>query len=343
MLIKMASIKKFVLAFAILLTVTAPSIAADVPQTMRWAGVFPAVVENAWIKSFVDSFNRVKLQKPEGVELTLDYTESVWGDKAMTILSTYAASKKYDVIWGHSSYSDVVEKIAAKYPSTIFVVVGAGNRPLGKNVYLMYPGAHEAAYLLGVMGGMMTKRNLVGVVGLFPSDDINDQVNAFRAGAQSVNPKVKAKISFVESWYDPVKASEAANAQISAGADMIYQLGEAFEPCRKRKILCFGNYIDMYSVAPTAVVASSILRWDPYIEFLTQEWKKHKATGAPYAGPTKDPIVFSMAAGGSSISEYHGFDKTIPTEVKEKIKSLRADIASGKLKIPVDRSKSMSD
>lgn len=343
MLIKMASIKKLVLVFTLLLSATASSFAADVPKTMRWAGVFPDVVENAWIKSFIDSFNRVKLQKPDGVELTLDYTESVWGDKAMTILSTYAASNKYDVIWGHSSYSDVVEKIAAKYPNTIFVVVGAGNRPLGKNVYLMYPGAHEAAYLLGVMSGMLTKRNLVGVVGLFPSDDINDQVNAFRAGAKSINPKVKAKISFVESWYDPVKASEAANAQISAGADMIYQLGEAFEPCRKRKILCFGNYIDMYSVAPTAIVASSILKWDPYIQFLTQEWKQHKAKGTPYAGPTKDPMVFNMAAGGSSISDYHGFDKSLPPEVKEKIKTMQADIVSGKLKVPLDRSKPTSD
>jgi basic membrane protein A len=339
-------LKKTILRLLVVLVVglgqMTASFAAGVPRTMKWAAVFPSVLENAWTKSFVDSFARVKAGTPD-VDLSLTWTENVWDEKGLAVIQSYAQGDKYDVIWAHSSFVDAVEKVAPAHPNTIFVIVGAGNRPLGKNVYLMYPAAHEAAYLLGMMSGLMTKHDVIGIVGLFPSDDVNDQVNAFRDGARATNPKVKARISFIESWYDPVKAAEAANAQIASGADMIYQLGEAFEPCRKRKIICFGNYTDTYGSAPGAIASSSLLAWDPYIHFLIDEWKKHAATGAPYAAPDKGFITFGMRQGGSDIASYHGFDKVIPQDIKARIEQARNDIRSGKLVITANRQKPTAD
>ena len=144
-----------------------------------------------------------------------------------------AKSGKYQVIWAHSSYSDQVKALKDKYPDVLFVVVGSGNEGLGGNVYYDYKRVHEPSYLLGVLAGRMTKSDTVGVVGQFPSEDVNDQINSFFAGAKSVNPDVKRKVAFIESWYDPAKAEQFTNAQISAGADLIFQLAGSFETCEK--------------------------------------------------------------------------------------------------------------
>ena len=325
------------------LSVSAAALAAqEVPKTLKIAAAFPAGVENAWVKSWVDAFNRVKEAQPHGVQLELAYTESVFGDKGLTVLEEYADSGEYGIIWAHSSFSDEVEELKDDFEDTMFVTVGAGNRPLGDNSYLIYMHLHEPSYLAGVFAGKMTKSNSLGAVGLFPADDVNDQINAFRAGAQSVNPDVKVAVTFIESWYDPVKAAEAASAQIAAGADLIYQLGEAFQTCRENGILCIGNYIDSSTIAPDVVPTSALVYWDPHINYVIDQWKEHKETGNPYDAP-EERVWFTMAQGGGDIAPYHGFDDQIPQDVKDAVAAARDQILSGELTVVLDMSLPTSD
>jgi basic membrane lipoprotein Med (substrate-binding protein (PBP1-ABC) superfamily) len=321
---------------------TASAWAGDVPNTLKIAAAFPAGVENAWVRSWVDAFERVKADAPHGLELELDYTESVFGDKGLAVLETYAESGEYGIIWAHSSFSDEVEELMEEYPDIAFVTVGAGNRPLGGNAYLVYVHMHEPSYLMGIFAGMMTEADTIGVVGLFPADDINDQVNAYREGAQSVNPDTKLKVTFIESWYDPAKAAEAANAQIAAGADIIYQLGESFQVCKDKNVMCLGNYIDMNEIAPEVVPTSTLVNWEPQINYMIDQWRTHKETGEPYDAP-EEQIWFSMAEGGGDIAPYHNFADKVPAEVKEAVEQAKADILAGNLKIEIDTSLPTSD
>jgi basic membrane lipoprotein Med (substrate-binding protein (PBP1-ABC) superfamily) len=326
-----------------ILSVAAFSVSAgDVPKKLKIAAVFVSPIENAWTASWIDSFERVKASKPEGLELDLDYSENIYGDKVVPALEAYAETGEYGIIWFHSSASDEVESIKAKYPDILFVVTGSGNRPLGDNAYLIYAHLHEPSYLLGIMAGSMTKSKILGVVGLFPADDVNDQIHAFRAGAQSVKADIKLKVSFIESWYDPAKAAEAANAQIAAGADFILQLGESFETCKQKNVYCFGNYVDLNSVAPEVIPTSTILNWDPQINYLIGQWREHHLTGKPYKAPM-EKVWFSMAQGGSDIAPYHNFESIIPSDVKTRVAQARADIMSGKLNVKLDSSLPKSD
>ena len=81
---------------------------------------------------------------------------------------------------------------------------------------------HEPAYLAGMLAGGLTKSNVIGVVAAMPIAEVNRLANAFILGAQSVNPDVTALVSFINSFYDPATAKEAAVAQIGAGADVLY-------------------------------------------------------------------------------------------------------------------------
>jgi basic membrane protein A len=74
-----------------------------------------------------------------------------------------------------------------------------------------------------VVAGKMTKTNTLGVVASFPIPEVIRNINAFTLGAQSVNPAIKTKVIWVNSWYDPAKERQAAETLIAQGADVLNQ------------------------------------------------------------------------------------------------------------------------
>ena len=82
---------------------------------------------------------------------------------------------------------------------------------------------YEGAYMAGVIAGKMTKTNTLGVVGSVPIPEVLRNINSFTLGAQSVNPKVKTKVVWVNEWFNPPKETEAATALINGGADVLFQ------------------------------------------------------------------------------------------------------------------------
>ena len=77
--------------------------------------------------------------------------------------------------------------------------------------------------MAGVIAGKMTKTNTLGVVGSMPIPEVVRNINSFTLGAQSVNPKVKTKVVWVDEWFDPPKETEAATSLINGGADVLMQ------------------------------------------------------------------------------------------------------------------------
>ena len=151
---------------------------ASMAEDINVAVVFTNGVENAWAKVWLDSFESVKAQAPHGVVLSLDYTENVSGDNLPVVLESYAETGKYDMIWTLLSSTDQAEELKDQYPDILFIPTGGGNRLVGDNVFYADILLHETSYLAGVYAGTDTKSNVLGVVGLFPSDNVNDQVNA---------------------------------------------------------------------------------------------------------------------------------------------------------------------
>ena len=102
-----------------------------------------------------------------------------------------------------------------------------------------------------MLAGGLTESNVIGVVGGLPVPEVNRIVNAFIAGAESVNPEVDVKTTFINSWFDPAAAKEAALAQIDAGADVLF--AERFgviEAAAENGLCSFGNMSDQKDLAP---------------------------------------------------------------------------------------------
>ncbi len=338
----MMNFRKALTVGAALLATTSGLAYADTPTELGIGLILATGPEASWDATLMRDLDGVIESAPHGLEISYKNINGKWGEEAGDAMELLAKTGKYQIIWAHSSYSDQVKGLQQKYPEILFVLVGSGNEGLGGNAYWVYKRAHEPSYLLGVLAGRLTENDVVGVVGQFPSEDVNDQINSFFAGARSVNPDVQRKVAFIESWYDPAKAEQFTNAQIAAGADLTFQLVESFETCEKAKIMCFGNYVDHGQSSPDSVVASALISWTQDINWIVEEWYDFTANGTPYDGNPTERWV-SMADGGTALSGFHAYDDKLSADLKGEIAALSEQISSGELEIPVDLSLPTSD
>ena len=126
---------------------------------------------------------------------------------------------------------------------------------------------YEGAYMAGVVAGKMTKTNTLGVVGSIPIPEVIRNINSFTLGAQSVNPKIKTKVVWVNEWFNPPKETEAATALINGGADVLMQNTDSsavLQTAEKMGKRAFGWDSDMTAYGPKAHLGSAVINWGPY-------------------------------------------------------------------------------
>jgi len=180
---------------------------------------------------------------------------------------------------------------------------------------------YEGAYMAGVIAGAMTKSNTLGIVGSVPIPEVVRNINSFTLGAQSVNPKVKTKVVWVNKWFDPPKETEAAQSLINGGADVLFQNTDSsavLKTAAKAGKMAFGWDSDMSAYAPEAHLASAIINWAPYYIKATGDALEGKwATGSVWWGVKEGAIDIV------SISD------KVPAEIKTKVETIKAGLKDG--------------
>lgn len=314
--------------------------AMEEPTEVKIGVVLAGTLEEPWYSTSLDSLEKLKESNDYGVDVQIDYTENIWGEDVVRVMSEYADAG-YDIVWTCTgSDSEYIMQIQDQYPDVLFAHSGGGGTPLGKNSVHVWGLVHESTYLMGMIAGMMTESNVIGMVGSFPSEDVNSEVNTYIQGAKDMNPDVQVKITFINSWWDPDKAKESAVAQMAAGADFIYPtIFGAFEAMDEAGIYGFGNYVDQSPMAPDVILASSLLSWDVSSAYLLDAWYEHASTGAPYDEPA-EPVNNMMSNGAGGILLYE--DK-LPEDVLAAVKAKEAEILSGDFVIEFDPSVPESD
>ncbi len=309
-------------------TAVAPSSNAPTKLNIAIATLY---LEEAWTTGLLQSLEKVIAEKPHGLEITYHVLEEVTFDNVGMVLDQAAATGQFDIIWAHSTFYEAVQPLMKQYPDIAWAVAGSGNQALGDNMWYMEITGYESAYLVGVLGGLLTKSNTIGTVAEYPTAQINSLTNAYIAGAKSVNPNINVQHAFIESWYDPPKAIESIKAQISNGADFIFsQPIGPIEACKDAKVWCAGNYVDQYDLGPDVVLTSSLILWEPHWRTIIDAWYEHAANGTPYNAPL-GPVQFTLAQGGCDLAPFHGNETKIPTEVYQKLMDIRQQIIDGKI------------
>ena len=188
----------------------------EVPKVF---GAFATQIEEPW-----DGVIHTALQdEADDGRIEYTYTDDLgYSGEMERVLRETAEQDAPDIIFGDAfGNEEAVRTVAADYPDIAFVF-GSGGGPAEPNFSVFDNWIHEPAYLAGMIAGGVTGSNVLGVVGGYPVPEVNRIVNAFIDGAQETNPDVDVKVTFLNSWFDPAAAKEAALAQVGSGADVLF-------------------------------------------------------------------------------------------------------------------------
>jgi simple sugar transport system substrate-binding protein len=164
-------------------------------------------------------------------------------------------------------YMDPTLKVAKKYPAVHFEHATGYKRD--KNMSTYSGRFYEGRYIQGQIAGKMSKAGVLGYIASFPIPEVISGINATMLGAQSVNPNIKVKIIWVNTWLDPGKEADAAKALLDQGADIIMQHTDspaAMQVASARGAMAFGQDSDMIKFGPKTQLTSIIDNWAPYYE-----------------------------------------------------------------------------
>lgn len=226
---------------------------------MRAALLTPGSVnDNGWNAIAYEGLQRI--HKELGAEVS--HQEAKTPAEIDEGFRAYGA-KGYDLVFGHGfEFQDAALKAGRQYPHTVFITT-SGNS-VAANVSPMVFELEQATYLLGIIAARESKTGKAGLVGGVNLPSIASTFLAFKAGAQSVNPKFEVKEIYTGNFDDAGAAKLATLSLINAGCDFIFhQANEAgrgvFQACQERKVRCFGSNKNQNDVAPNVVVASAVL------------------------------------------------------------------------------------
>lgn len=227
---------------------------------------------------------------------------------------------------------EAVRNVAQEFPGIPFSF-GSGEQPTGPNVSVFDNWMQDPAWVAGIVAGGITKSETIGVVAAMPIPEVNRIVNAFVGGVKEVNPKATVKVSFINTFFDPAAAKQAAEAQIAAGADVLFaERDGVIAAAKEANLPVIGMMVDQKSEAPKNVVTSLIWNMGPTVKAITRQ-----ATGGPQA---IDLGKFSfMRAGGSRLAPLNkNVVGGIPQHIVDWAAGKTAKIMDGTFVTPVDES-----
>jgi basic membrane lipoprotein Med (substrate-binding protein (PBP1-ABC) superfamily) len=311
------------------ITPTATPIQVASHNAFRVAVIMPSAINDvAFSQSMYDALVRIQndMGGPEKMEFV--YSQGMYiVDDAAAALRIYA-SQDYDLVIAHGSqYGASVQTIALEFPGVSFVLSNAPKPSELPNVFDINAAAHEGGYVNGVLAAALSERRSIGIVGPVEMGEAKRYIDGFKAGATATDPELQLNVSFIGSFSDVVKASEAATSFISAGADVMTGTGQMvvgpIGKANEKNVLWFGTQSNQTSLGPKVVVASQVYYWDVALR---------KVIASVQSGALGGETLILNLANGGEVIEYNP-DYAVPLEVQALIDETIQGIANKTIKI----------
>ena len=288
-------------------------------DTPRVAFVYVGPVgDGGW--TYAHDLGRKELESI-GVETT--YVESVPETDAARVIRNLAR-RGYDIIFTTSfGYMEDTLKIAKQFPDTVFM--HCSGFKLSDNMGNYFARMYQARYLVGMVAGLTTKTDKIGVIGSFPIPEIIRHINAFTLGARSVNKNAEVQVLWVNSWFDPSKEGAAANTLFDNGADVVTittDSAAATQTAAKRGLYAIGNDSDMSLYGPDAHLTANVYNWGTYYRHVWKQVREGKWTSSS--------DWWHMDTGIVDISP---FGDMVPQSTQDVVNSVKADINRGRFNV----------
>ena len=291
------------------------------PLKIAFAYVGP-VGDAGW--TFAHDKGRLAIEKEFGAKVKTSFVEKVpEGPEAERVIRDLVGQGNTLIFGTTFGYMEPMLKVAADNKGVKFE--HATGYKTAENMRTYDSRTYEGAYMAGVIAGSMSKTGTLGVVGSIPIPEVIRNINAFTMGAQSINPAIKTKVVWVNSWFDPPKETEGAQSLINQGVDVLFQNTDSpavLQTAEKAGKYAFGWDSDMSKIAPKAHLASAIINWAPY-----------------YIQATKDALEGTWKTGGvwwgvkEGAIDIVSISDAVSADTKAKLEVVKSGLKDGSFKI----------
>jgi basic membrane protein A len=267
---------------------------------------------------------RLGLEKAMGDKIKTTFVENVPETADSERVFRQLAADGYKLIFATSfGYMEPLQKVAKLFPDVKFEHVNGFKT--AKNIVVYEPRFEEGFYLIGTIAGQMTKSNTLGFIGSFPIPSVVRNIDSMTLGAQAVNPKVKTKAIWVNTWYDPGKERQAADTLIAQGADNVAQNTDSpasIQAAQEKGTYAFSIDADMSSFGKKAQLSGTTEDWSGYYIAETQKVLDGAWTGDRHTrwGLKEGMVVMAP------------LNAAIPPEAVKVFEDKKAKLISGELK-----------
>jgi basic membrane protein A and related proteins len=219
--------------------------------------------------------------------LSTEYIESVSEKDIVRTSQRLVKEKGCNIVFTTSfEYMDNTVEAAKKMSDVTFMHCSGYKNE--KNLGTYFAELYQMYYLNGLMAGALTKSNKVGYVGAFKVNEVIRHIDAFALGVKAANPKATVSVRWINSWYDPQKATEAAEALVASGVDAlaftedspaVIQVAEKYSKTGKQ-VYAFSHYSPMMKYGPNSVVSGELVDWGIMYDKILNDF--HNGTWSNY-------------------------------------------------------------
>jgi simple sugar transport system substrate-binding protein len=294
---------------------------AKKPEPLKVGFVYVSPVGDAgWTSQH--NAGREEMQKALGDKVTTSFVEKVpEGADAERVIRDLAAQGHRLIFTTSFGFMNPTLKVAEEFPSVKFEhATGYKTAP---NMAAYNVRFYEGRFLAGMIAGKSTKTNTLGYVAAFPIPEVLQGINAFTLGARAVNPKVQTRVVWVNSWYDPGKERDAANALMGQGADVVTHHTDStavVAAAEEKGRMAIAYHSDMSKFGPKAQLAAVTHHWGAYYTTRTQAMLDNTWTSGS--------VWMGMADGAIKLEGIHA---SVPKDVVEMVTAKGDQIRGGKL------------
>ncbi len=286
-------------------------------------------------KSFNSSAYAGAMEAKDKLGATIKYVEAPDANSFEPMLKEFAKKDDVDLIVAIGvSQSDALNKVCAQFPNKKFLIIDAEVKALNVSTALFQE--HEGSYLVGAMAALKSKTGVVGFIGGMDIPLIRRFQMGYAAGVKKINPKAKIISNYVgvtgDAWHNPARGKELALAQISQGADVIFHAAGAsgaglFDAVEEKPgVFAIGVDSNQNWVKSGKVLTSMLKRVDNAV---------FQTVADVAAGKFKPGVRrFGLKDGGIDYAMDSHNQSLVTPEMKTKVDALKADIISGKIKVP---------
>lgn len=241
------------------------------------------------------------------------------------------------------------ETIPLEYPDTKFILfdqeLDFESNDLSNTMAVLFD-SNQSGFLAGAVAAYYTTGEnaanadkTIGFVGGVESTTVNNFLVGYAEGAKYVDPEIKVLTAYVGDYNDTAKAKDLANAQISEGADIIFQVaggagnGVIEAAAEKDGVMAIGVDSDQYqalegSNLQPAVITSSLKRLDNALFNICQSYAED-----PSSVPFGENVTYGLAEDSVGIVFNDNLTNSIGQENVDKVQEVLEKIQAGEIEV----------